>query len=127
MSGRGTSREAWRDARRTRNRRGQLAEHAASLMLRLKGYRILGRRVQTGAGEIDLIAVRRGRLAFIEVKQRRTLADAEASISDRQRRRIRRGANLWLARHPRYQSHEQGFDLVFVLPWRWPAHIENGL
>lgn len=117
----------WSEERRRRNRRGSISEHLAAWMLRLKGYRILGRRVRTGAGEIDLVAVRGNRLTFVEVKQRQTLDGAEASISERQRKRVRRAAELWIAKRPRYQEHEQGFDLVLVAPRRWPRHVVNGL
>jgi len=96
-------------------------------MLRLKGYRIIGRRVITPAGEIDIVALRGGRLAFIEVKMRANRAAAEASVSDSQRRRVHRAAELWLARHPAYRAIELGFDLVFVMPWRWPQHLPNAL
>lgn len=97
------------------------------LALMAKGYRIVGRRVATAAGEIDMIAVRRGRVAFVEVKRRKSLQAAEASVSQRQRERVHRAADLWLARHKSYQALDLGFDLVFVLPWRWPMHLENAL
>lgn len=96
-------------------------------MLRLKGYRIIARRVVTPVGEIDIVALRGGRLAFIEVKMRASRAAAEASVSENQRRRVHRAALAWLARHPAYQEKELGFDLVFVLPWRWPQHLPNAL
>jgi putative endonuclease len=113
--------------RRRRYRRGHWAELLAVAMLTSKGYRVLGRRVVTASGEIDLIAVRGQRLAFVEVKRRATRAAAEASVGDQQRRRVRRAADLWLAGHGRYRQHDVCFDLVFVLPWRWPEHLENAL
>ncbi len=85
------SEQAYTDARRARYRLGRWSEWMAALLLMAKGYRILRRREQTPAGEIDLIAVRRRRLAFVEVKRRLTLEDAEASISPRQRQRVRQG------------------------------------
>jgi putative endonuclease len=115
------------DERRTRLRRGRMAEAFAAAALMAKGYLILGRRVKTRAGEIDIIAVRGKRLAFVEVKWRATRDDAEASIGGRQAERIRRAADYWLAHRPRYHGHEQGFDLVLLVPRRWPQHIPNGL
>lgn len=48
-------------------RRGRQAETIAGWWLRLKGYRIVGRRVRCARGEVDLVA-RRGRtVAFVEV------------------------------------------------------------
>ena len=81
----------------------------------------------TGAGEIDIIALRRGRVAFVEVKRRSDLAAAEASVSSRQRQRIHRAADLWLAHHASYQTCQMGFDLIFVLPWRLPKHLPDAL
>ena len=88
---------------------------------------MLAKRVRTGAGEIDLVAIRGRRLAFIEVKQRKSFEDAEASISGKQRRRIRAAAGLWLAKRPRYQDRSIEFDLVLIVPGNWPRHIQNGL
>jgi putative endonuclease len=92
-----------------------------------KGYRILGLRAKTPKGEIDIIAVRGRRLAFVEVKRRLTLEDAEASITSRQRERVRKAALLWLAHNARYQQHDLGFDIIFVMPRRWPRHLQNAL
>jgi putative endonuclease len=109
--------------RRRRNRRGRLAEHAAALLLVGKGYRILARRHRTALGEIDLIAVRRGRLVFVEVKQRARGVPLEAVLSPHQMMRIRNAADLWLGRQPRFQSHAVAFDLVVFEPWRLPRHV----
>lgn len=117
----------WKRKRRRRYFGGHAAEWIAAGWLTLKGYRVLGRRVRTAGGEIDLIAVRGRRIAFVEVKQRRDMMAAEASILPRQRQRVRRAAELWLRSRPAYHEHEMGFDIVFLLPWRWPQHIENGL
>lgn len=106
---------------------GWLAEMAAVIVLTCKGYRVLARRYKTHAGEVDIVAVRRNRLVFVEVKYRRSRLDAEASITPNLRRRTRQAAQLWLAKAPRYQSHDVGFDLIFLHPWRWPQHLENAL
>ncbi len=115
------------EERRRRYRLGLSAETIAAAWLTLRGWRVLARRHKTPLGEIDIIAVRGRRLAFIEVKRRRTMEDAEASITSRQSKRVRRAADLWLGRNQRYLDHEIGFDVVFLLPRRWPRHIENGL
>jgi putative endonuclease len=115
------------EERRARLRRGRFAELIAAAALLAKGYRILGRNVKTRAGEIDIVAVRGKRLAFVEVKRRLTSADAEAAVSGQQAARIRNAADYWLAYRPRYHGHEQGYDLVLLVPRRWPRHIPNGL
>lgn len=115
------------DERRARLRRGRLAEMLASVALMAKGYRIVGRNVKTRAGEIDIIAVRGKRLAFVEVKRRPTRDEVEAAIGWRQAARIRVAADYWLARRPRYQQHDQAFDLMLLVPRHWPRHIPDGL
>jgi putative endonuclease len=110
-----------------RYRRGLLSEWVAAAALMAKGYRILGRRVRTPYGEIDLIAVRGRRLAFVEVKRRATRPEAEAAITQRQSARIARAAEFWVSRNPRYRDHEQGLDVVFVTPNRLPVHVANAL
>jgi putative endonuclease len=113
--------------RRGRLRRGRVSEALAAAVLIAKGYRVLGRNVRTRAGEIDIIAVRAKRLAFVEVKRRATREEAEAAVTARQAARIRAAADYWLAHRPRYHGHEQGFDVIFLVPGHWPRHIPNGL
>ena len=116
-----------RSTRLTRVRLGRRAELVAVALLRLFGYRILARRHKNPFGEIDIIAARRGRVAFVEVKARSTFEDCEAAIRPSLGPRVRRAASLWLQRNPRYQHHRQGYDVIFVVPWRPPRHIPDGL
>ena len=116
-----------RRIRKNRYRSGLWSETIASAALIAKRYRILERRFSCSSGEIDLIAVRGKRLAFIEVKRRATLEAAQASITDAQRTRIADAADIWLSRHGQYHGHDISFDVVFVLPWRWPVHLKNAL
>lgn len=112
-------------ARRRAYRRGLTAESRAALALMLKGYRILGRRVRTSAGEIDLVAVRGRTVAVVEVKARADLATALEAVGPRSRARLARAADAWLARNPRFAGHTIRFDIVAVLPGRWPLHLAN--
>ena len=117
LGARGTARK------RAAERRGRLAELAAVLLLTLKGYRVLARRVRTPVGEIDLIA-RRGRvLAFVEVKARSAEDAAAEAVTPGQRRRIARAAAWWLARRPAFGDHVLRFDAVLVAPRRLPRHV----
>lgn len=120
-------RDADRARRRRRHARGRSSEWRAALLLIVKGYRILARRHRTPLGEIDIVARRGRRLAFVEVKARPTFEACEAAIVPQSARRIRRAAELWLARYPAHQQCDIGFDVVFVVPRRLPRHIENGL
>jgi putative endonuclease len=40
-------------------------------------------------------------------------------------RRIEGAADLWLTRQRDYARLSMRFDLVAVLPRRWPVHVEN--
>ena len=116
---------AWREERRARYQFGIWAEFIGGIYLSVKGYRVIARRYKTHSGEIDLVAVRGGVVAFVEVKARRTFEAAEFSISPKQSRRIRRAALQWIARNPRYRTYEQRFDALYVLPRRLPVHLEG--
>jgi putative endonuclease len=115
------------ERRRRHYHSGIKAETIVAALCIATGHRILGRRFKTPAGEIDLIALRNNRVAFIEVKRRQTTESAESAITLTMRRRVRRAADLWLARNPQYQQHDIGFDLVFVLPWRFPIIMRDAL
>jgi len=112
--------------RRRAERQGRSSETWAALLLRLKGYRILGRRVRTHAGEIDLIARSpRGILCFIEVKARPDARMAIESVAPRQRARIERAAMLFVAGRPQLASALRRFDIVTVSPRALPRHIPD--
>lgn len=127
MERRGSSDSEKRNALQRAFWRGHFAEYVAAAFLLSKGHRIMARRFKTNIGEIDLIAKRGRRLAFIEVKHRATIEDCEASVTQQTRRRVHTAADLWLAKHARYQTCDLGFDLIFILPRRWPMHLVNAL
>ncbi len=110
-----------------RYRRGRFSELVAAAALLAKGYRILARRCRTPYGEIDLIAVRGRRLAFVEVKRRATSLEGEAALTPRQAGRVARAAEFWISRHPRYRDHDLGLDAVLVMPGRLPQHLPDAL
>ena len=90
-----------------------------------KGYLPLARRFKTPVGEIDLVALKGKRLAFVEVKRRKTVDAAAWTLPAKQRRRIARAAQYWLASNPRFAGHDMAFDVVLTAPWRLPRHIAN--
>ena len=106
-------------------RHGLFAETIPALLLRLKGHRIIARRYKTPVGEIDLVALKGKRLAFVEVKQRKIFDEAGWSLPTRARRRIVRAAQYWLAGHRTFAGHDIAFDVVLAAPWAWPQYIEN--
>lgn len=113
------------ERRRRARRAGLRGELAAVWLLRLKGYRILARDLRVGPGEIDIVALRGGTLAFVEVKTRPHADLARLAIGRAQRRRIAGAANAFVARHPRLADRTIRFDALLVAPRRFPIHIAN--
>lgn len=103
---------------------GILAEYIVAIFYFLKFYKILGHRVKTYLGEIDLIAVRRKTIVFIEVKARMNKMD-EILCKNKQQQRVRNAAEIFLQRYSKYQGYDVRFDLCIVRPYKLPEIIEN--
>lgn len=104
--------------------RGRRGETLAAWYLRFKGWRIVGRRVKTPRGEVDLIA-RRGRtVVFVEVKWRRTGADLALALDAWRLRRVVAAAEVLI---PRYASEGEDvrIDAILLAPGCWPVWIRN--
>lgn len=108
-------------------RAGHRAERIALICLALKGYRPLARRYVVRGGEIDLIVRRGATIAFVEVKARRTLAEALDAVTAAKRRRVEKAAATWLAHNPWALSHCLRGDILACRPWRWPSHLPGAL
>lgn len=104
---------------------GRRAEWAAALLLMAKGYRILGMRLRTPQGEVDLAATRGGVLAIVEVKRRRTLEEALLAVGPNQRARLKRAGRALLEHGGRAKPAVVRLDLVALAPGRWPRHIAD--
>jgi putative endonuclease len=106
--------------------RGRRAEVFAALLLTCKLYRVLGRRVRTPLGELDLIALSpKGVVCFVEVKARVNEWEAAGSIAARQRARITRAAALYLNARPGLRHKGVRFDAILVVPRRLPRHVKD--
>jgi putative endonuclease len=105
-------------------KRGHRGETLAALLLQLKGHRILGRRVKTHAGEIDLVSLPVfGPVCFVEVKARRLPRDAAEAVAPAQRTRIARAASLYLASRPALARRGMRFDIIAVAGF--PRHFKD--
>ncbi len=117
------------EARRLRGglarRSGRRAEVLAALWLMAKGYRILGFRLKTPQGEIDLLARRGSVLAVVEVKSRTSLDVALEAVGAQQRERLRRAATQIAARRPGLRGTQVRLDLMALAPGRWPRHLAD--
>jgi putative endonuclease len=95
---------------------GRAGEQRAARYLTEQGYTILDRNWRCAQGEIDLVATKGARLAFVEVKRRSTCDEAAFAVTARQERRIVRAAQYWIASHPEYVGHPIAFDVVHTAP-----------
>ena len=97
---------------------GWAGERAAARFLRRRGFTIVARGARDRLGEIDLVAVERRTVVFVEVKTRRSRragAPVEAVGPDKQRR-LTRAALSFLRRHDLLEAPAR-FDVVGVV---WP-------
>lgn len=93
--------------RTERQQVGDYGEAVAARYLRLRGYRIVARNWHADRREIDIIAVRFGVIAFVEVKTR-TYTDAEfdelppprRAVDRNKQRFTRAAASQYLFQHP---------------------------
>jgi putative endonuclease len=115
-----------RKVRGTRAREtGRFAECLAAAWLLAKGWRILGFRLKTPQGEIDLLARKGGVLAVVEVKTRPTLEESLACVSPAQQARMRRAGEAIAARRRDLSQLFVRLDMVALAPGRRPRHIAD--
>jgi len=110
-------------ARRRAEARGRRGEWLGAALLQLKGYRILGRRVRTPMGEIDILASKNDVLAVVEVKARPTIREAMDSIPARQRTRLARAALWVMGQRPELSRATVRFDALLFAPMALPRHV----
>jgi putative endonuclease len=112
-----------RRSRQAAERHGRRAELLCELILRLKGYRIVARHWRCASGELDIVA-RRGRiLAVVEVKARADYRMAAEAVTPRQQARIARATAQFIAVRPMLAALDPRFDVMLVMPFRWPRHL----
>ena len=105
--------------------RGRRADFIASLLLLSKLYRVLGRRIKTPLGELDLVALGPRGVCFVEVKARGLENEAAEAVSMRQRERIIRASALYLGARPGLRHRCVRFDAILVMPHRLPRHLKD--
>lgn len=120
------SKAPWRVGLGGRARRdGRAAEWVAAALLMAKGYQILGFRLNSRMGEIDLLA-RRGRvLAVVEVKRRATLDQALTCLSERQKSRLMAAGRAVARNRPSLNGLMLRLDMMALAPGRFPRHVRG--
>ena len=102
----------WEDQRQLLGLRG---EHIAIAFLTSCGWSVEAHRFKLGHHDVDLVIRKGTRVAFVEVKTRRSNACGTAveAVPRRKQRDIARVASVWALRHGR-AGDEYRFDLVAV-------------
>ena len=97
---------------------GDRGERAAARFLKQRGYRILAKQHRDQFGEIDIIALDKDVIVFVEVKTRRTADQGQPfeAVDRRKQQRLTQLALAWLKRKRRLHQSAR-FDVVSVL---WP-------
>ncbi len=115
------------DDRRRAEGRGRTAEADVATFLTRKGWSVLGQRVRTAVGEIDLLAwdPKAQCLVAVEVKARKTLTDGLWALAPKAQRRIAAALSFWVASAPAYAGCDCRLDLVVKVPGKSPYHLVN--
>ena len=106
---------------------GAYGERVAVRWLEDEGYVVLDRNWRCRAGELDVVAIRRGVVVFVEVKCRRTgsFGVPSAAVTPAKAGRLRAAASAWLAARD-LESAPVRFDVVSVLrPLSGPTEVEH--
>ncbi|TAM86769.1 MAG: YraN family protein [Candidimonas sp.] len=119
-----------------RQKLGSQAEARASRHLQAAGAIVLARNLRCRSGEIDLIILDRGTLAFVEVRYRGSdrYGGAAASVNQRKQQRLIRAARFFLPaitrRHFPNGSPPCRFDVIALGPgttqWLKQAFAQTG-
>ena len=94
---------------------GKAGEDLAERYLKRQGYAVVERNYRCPLGEIDLIAVNRQAVVFVEVKTRRvdTSGAPLESVNAVKQRRLKRAALHYLNKH-RLHDRDVQFDVVGI-------------
>ncbi len=89
---------------------GRIGENAVCNYLQQNGLQILERNFRLRMGEIDIIAIKRNTVCFVEVKTRSNANYGHPleSIVTAKKEKIRKTAQYWLLKHPQYD------DIMFL-------------
>ncbi|HEY0981501.1 MULTISPECIES: YraN family protein [unclassified Schlesneria] len=98
---------------------GNQGEAEAARFLTGLGYEVLQRQLRGRFGELDLVAIDRGTIVFVEVKTRSSTAAGHPteSVNLTKQRKITRSALAFLKQR-RWLNKSARFDVVSII---WPA------
>jgi putative endonuclease len=107
---------------------GVEAERKCAEFLQAKGYEIIGMRVRTEGGELDIVARKDDILAVVEVKARRSHAESLYAVTPAKQKRLAQGARALLAQIAGLgdaQMPNIRFDVMALAADGAPFHLED--
>jgi len=110
---------------RNKSEFGRNAEDLAEEWLRKRGFKIISRNFRTKIGEIDIIAVRKSQVHFIEVKARRSseYGSPQEAVNKRKLATILRVSQFFLKRFPEYKKFDLKYDFLGI-SFKHEIHFE---
>jgi putative endonuclease len=95
---------------------GTIGEEVASRFLKKHGYKIVKKNFSTPLGEIDIIALDKGIIVFVEVKTRksRQFGSPQEAIDYRKQKKLSQVASLYL-NQKNLNNEKARFDVVAIL------------
>lgn len=116
----------WRQALGSQaHRQGHAAEWIAAAWLMLRGYQILGFRLRSRVGEIDILARRGDVLAVVEVKRRATIEAAVNALTSDQRERLLAAGRSVQKGRPGLAGLSLQIDVLALAPGSIPRHVRG--
>lgn len=106
-----------RSIKQMNNRKtGTEKEEAAALFLQQNGMQILEKNYRCRQGEIDIIGLHEGYLAFVEVKYRKNekLGNPEEAVNGKKQNRICKSARVYCYLHKYGTGYPIRFDVVAI-------------
>jgi putative endonuclease len=99
----------------SRQQFGKESESLAVRYLKKHGYRILEQNYRTKLGEIDIIAIDKGTIVFVEVKARRSylFGNPKFAVTPKKQRKISMVA-LYYLKETKQDNAKARFDVVAV-------------
>ncbi len=93
---------------------GAIGEAYVAEYFRKKHYKLVAMNYRCGFGEIDIIAAKRKKLLFVEVKLRKAggITRPADAVGLAKQRRLRAAADLWLAQNPEYGGYDMSFTIA---------------
>jgi len=97
-------------------KRGDFGEAAVCDYIAKQGYKILARNYRKRVGEIDIIAIDKSEIVFIEVKTRKfgSMTDGGDSVNFTKQQKIIKTAKAFLKENPQYYNTNARFDVAQV-------------